>query len=317
MAQIDVLKAQIVRPDAHTPWGFRLQGGADQGQPLKITRITPGSPAARIGLKSGDEVTEIGDTSTQGLTYDAAVNTIAQYGQTLILTVERRARGAIPSNPVMNPNQPPPLKSYHTYDMSGAHPAPRHPPQPQFNVEFQTAQSRPFEEPPRPYNVPHQPQPAPLVPDHQEYTPAQPHYQPAAGMQAYIPPHPTQRIHEEDLLDNNAAQSKTFKILQSLMENEEPYAGTSALPPPRSVHGERWKDEQMEKRRPQAPSGPRVKVFMPQQYNSPLGMYSAQNVVETFQNQAEMQMQEMESQHQDPVSGAQRAVFEEEFGGAT
>lgn len=37
-----------------------------------------------------------------------------------------------------------------------------------------------------------------------------------------------------------------------------------------------------------------MKVFMPQQYNTPLGMYSAQNVVETFQGQAERQLENLE-----------------------
>ena len=39
MAEIDVLKAQIVRDGLSVPWGFRLQGGADFGQPLTILRV--------------------------------------------------------------------------------------------------------------------------------------------------------------------------------------------------------------------------------------------------------------------------------------
>ena len=54
-----------------------------------ISQVTPGSPAARIGLKSGDEVTEIGDTPTHGLTHAAAQDVIRHYGLSLILTVER------------------------------------------------------------------------------------------------------------------------------------------------------------------------------------------------------------------------------------
>ncbi len=37
-----------------------------------------------------------------------------------------------------------------------------------------------------------------------------------------------------------------------------------------------------------------LQVFMPQQYNCPIGMYSAGNVIDTFQNQAEVRMQDME-----------------------
>ena len=76
----------------------------------------------------------------------------------------------------------------------------------------------------------------------------------------------------------------------------------SALPRQRSAYREQQQREaQMARpggpRGPgaqQAPGAPRVKVFMPQQYNTPLGMYSAQNVVETFQGQAEMQLDQLE-----------------------
>ena len=39
-AEIDVLKAQIVRNDVNVPWGFRLHGGTVQGEPLKIHRVS-------------------------------------------------------------------------------------------------------------------------------------------------------------------------------------------------------------------------------------------------------------------------------------
>ncbi|CAK8687205.1 unnamed protein product [Clavelina lepadiformis] len=36
------------------PWGFRITGGADVDQNIVVTRVTPGSPAAKAGLKSRD-----------------------------------------------------------------------------------------------------------------------------------------------------------------------------------------------------------------------------------------------------------------------
>ena len=45
---------------------------------------------------------------------------------------------------------------------------------------------------------------------------------------------------------------------------------------------------------PTGASGQRVKVFMPQQYNNPMSLYSAPNVVETFAAQAEGLMDEIE-----------------------
>jgi len=64
----------------------------------------------------------------------------------------------------------------------------------------------------------------------------------------------------------------------------EPAAGVAGLPPPRSAALEQMRRQ---------PSG-RVKVFMPQQYNSPMGMYSAHNVLETFTAQAESMLDTLE-----------------------
>jgi hypothetical protein len=38
----------------------------------------------------------------------------------------------------------------------------------------------------------------------------------------------------------------------------------------------------------------RMRVFMPQQYNSPLRMYSAPNIINTFQDQAEKYFESLE-----------------------
>ena len=68
----------------------------------------------------------------------------------------------------------------------------------------------------------------------------------------------------------------------------EPASGVVGLPPPRSAYRERAKQQEAERKRQNAANPQqRVKVFMPQQYNSPLSMYSAKNVVHSFQTQAE------------------------------
>ncbi|KAK2189615.1 hypothetical protein NP493_101g06008 [Ridgeia piscesae] len=120
MGTVDVLKAQIVRQDLAESWGFTLQGGADADTPLRMLTVTPHSPAARIGLKAGDMITEIGDQPTTNLTQQDALDTLAQYGLSLILTVERKARGSVPTNPVLHgPESATPIKGYQTYNMSG------------------------------------------------------------------------------------------------------------------------------------------------------------------------------------------------------
>ena len=68
-------------------------------------QLTPGSPAARIGLRSGDEIVEIASTPTSSLTYQQALDLIASHNDTLLMTVERKVTGYIPTiqhGPVVN-----------------------------------------------------------------------------------------------------------------------------------------------------------------------------------------------------------------------
>ena len=54
-----------------------------------MIQLTPGSPAARIGLRTGDEIVEIASTSTSFLTYQQALDLIDSHRDTLLMTVER------------------------------------------------------------------------------------------------------------------------------------------------------------------------------------------------------------------------------------
>lgn len=74
----------------------------------------------------------------------------------------------------------------------------------------------------------------------------------------------------------NHKQSKTFTMLQNVMHNTECMQGAAALPAPRSASLDQMKMHRQ-----------RVKIFMPQTYNSPMGMYSAHNVLESFTAQAD------------------------------
>jgi len=308
MAEIDVLKAQLVRPHDGADWGFRLQGGSHPQQPIIIASVQPMSPADKIGLKPGDEVTEIGDTPTSNLTIQQAMQALQHYGLSLILTVERRAHGPVPTNPVVSSSQQnqvaPDLKHYQPYDLS--HPAPRHPPyhapahQPAQNVEFHTVSARPYEPPPTPY-----PPPAPSQHD-------------SSNNGRHYHHGPSDYGHyDEDLHVNGAHQSRSFKMLASLMQNEEQYAGSSGLPPPRSAAMERQKAQQAQAAQ-YNPNPSRVKVFMPQQYNTPLGMYSAHNIMDTFQNQAEGHL-EQQSQANNPttMTSTQQVVLQQDQAAAS
>ncbi|XP_044011714.1 PDZ and LIM domain protein 1-like isoform X1 [Aphidius gifuensis] len=55
-----------------SPWGFRMHGGHDLHQPLRISRVNPGSKAAQQGVREGDLITSINGTKTKELTNNEA-----------------------------------------------------------------------------------------------------------------------------------------------------------------------------------------------------------------------------------------------------
>lgn len=330
MGDIDVLKAQVVRRDVSEPWGFRLQGGADVGQPLTIHRLTPGSPAARIGLRTGDEIVEIASTSTSSLTYQQSLDLINSHNDTILLTVERKVTGyssAIPHMPAHNAALQ--LKDYQPMDMTGqrtripvvaANPASYshyydatrpavdsdvHRSAAEYEVQQQHQQQPP------PHHEYHQYQPTVTVIDTAQPTHTA-HYgsdvQPAGydnGVYASPARQPAPPAADDWMY--GCPQSRTFKILQSVMHNEEPAAGVAGLPPPRSATM-----EQMRRQQQWQPAGSeRVKVFMPQQYNSPMGMYSAHNVLETFTAQAESMLDTLEKRQPESTAEEHAPVYSE------
>ncbi|VDP88512.1 unnamed protein product [Echinostoma caproni] len=65
-------KIDISRPDPGTPWGFRIQGGRDFGQQLRIASVTPGGLAERNGIQAGDQVVTIGGDPASSMTHQQA-----------------------------------------------------------------------------------------------------------------------------------------------------------------------------------------------------------------------------------------------------
>ncbi|XP_059489484.1 uncharacterized protein LOC132204758 isoform X2 [Neocloeon triangulifer] len=70
-----------------SPWGFRMHGGADSGQPLRISRVNPGSKAADESIREGEIITSINGHSTQGLPNSEAHSLMRANGDTLTLTL--------------------------------------------------------------------------------------------------------------------------------------------------------------------------------------------------------------------------------------
>ncbi|KAK3090073.1 hypothetical protein FSP39_008954 [Pinctada imbricata] len=83
----------LQRPHEHVPWGFRLQGGREFGQPLAVQRVTPGSVASG-SLTTGDVILKIGSTNVTNCTHSEGQDLIRNAGNTIQLTIKKVPRVA-------------------------------------------------------------------------------------------------------------------------------------------------------------------------------------------------------------------------------
>ncbi|XP_077532951.1 uncharacterized protein LOC144145262 isoform X3 [Haemaphysalis longicornis] len=97
-----VLSVGLRRDFSATPWGFRLQGGFDLNAPLTIQRVFLGSPAEGE-LHRGDLVLKIGDRDTSRMTHNEATEIIRNSGNNLSLLVQRSPG---PHSPASTPTTP-------------------------------------------------------------------------------------------------------------------------------------------------------------------------------------------------------------------
>lgn len=93
----DTLHLRIIPGDSYTVelirgpsgYGFSIRGGAEyNGMPLFILAIAPNGPATSL-LTVGDEILEINDFPTTGLTHSEAVRLISQGGPSVKLRLRR------------------------------------------------------------------------------------------------------------------------------------------------------------------------------------------------------------------------------------
>ncbi|XP_072229441.1 synaptopodin 2-like protein isoform X1 [Leuresthes tenuis] len=88
----------VVSLSGGAPWGFRLQGGAEQQKPLQVAKVRRRSKACRAGLKEHDELVAIGDHICAELSHAQAMSLIDTESATLNLRVKRAPSGFHPSS---------------------------------------------------------------------------------------------------------------------------------------------------------------------------------------------------------------------------
>ncbi|XP_066204480.1 synaptopodin 2-like protein isoform X1 [Saccopteryx leptura] len=79
----------LVTLSGGAPWGFRLQGGAEQRKPLQVSKIRRRSQAGRVGLRERDQLLAINGVSCTTLSHASAMSLIDASGNQLVLTVRR------------------------------------------------------------------------------------------------------------------------------------------------------------------------------------------------------------------------------------
>ncbi|XP_006004582.1 synaptopodin-2 isoform X1 [Latimeria chalumnae] len=75
------------------PWGFRLQGGKEQKQPLQVSKVRKKSKACRAGLCEGDEVVSINGKPCCDLTHTEAMTIVDSMEDTLQIFIKRSSNG--------------------------------------------------------------------------------------------------------------------------------------------------------------------------------------------------------------------------------
>lgn len=79
----------VLERDGHDqPWGFRLQGGADVGLPLSVQRVLVGTPAEGTFFK-GDVIQKVSYTDTKGLSHQQAADLFDNAGNQIHVYVKR------------------------------------------------------------------------------------------------------------------------------------------------------------------------------------------------------------------------------------
>ncbi|XP_053496098.1 synaptopodin 2-like protein [Ictalurus furcatus] len=88
-----VAEEVVVTLSGGAPWGFRLQGGTEQKQPLQVSKVRKRSKACRAGLRESDELVSINDVFCGELSHAEAMNLIDSGRGTLHLRIKRAPVG--------------------------------------------------------------------------------------------------------------------------------------------------------------------------------------------------------------------------------
>ncbi|XP_063532210.1 uncharacterized protein LOC134742929 isoform X6 [Cydia strobilella] len=113
MGRLHTFVVTLRREHRDTNWGLRLVGGADLATPLIVTRVTPGTPAGKDLLR-GDIIAKVDDYDARDLRHEDAQNLFKNAQNHIKLVVQRdvdrvqpRSSSSLaPRSPIFNANSP-------------------------------------------------------------------------------------------------------------------------------------------------------------------------------------------------------------------
>ena len=140
-----------------SPWGLRIQGGADFRAPLKVTKVSPGGKAALAGVQVSDVIKRIGETNCATLRHSEALYLIRTSGSCLSLVLQ--TGGSVPSpylphklhaSAAAKPASPAKKQT----SVVASPPAPAETPEPSTGISSSPARQKPEPQPQSPAKVP-------------------------------------------------------------------------------------------------------------------------------------------------------------------
>ncbi|XP_047515328.1 LIM domain-binding protein 3 isoform X4 [Pieris napi] len=115
MGRLQTFVVTLRRETRDTNWGLRLVGGSDLATPLIVTRVTPGTPAGR-DLTRGDIIAKVDDYDARDLRHEDAQNLFKNAKNQIKLVVQRDSEREGPKSapmqrsPIQN-SVPPPFRT--------------------------------------------------------------------------------------------------------------------------------------------------------------------------------------------------------------
>jgi len=85
----DLIDVHLQRENSGEPWGFRLSGGKDQGQPLSISNVIKDSLVQRSGVLAKDLLISVAGIDIADLGHSAAEKIIHDAGDRFSMVIER------------------------------------------------------------------------------------------------------------------------------------------------------------------------------------------------------------------------------------